>query len=84
MPQNITSHDISPLASNTYRSMKKLASIIILLYNIILAPFAVVEIDRISTMGIDMSIMLFMAVPIMVSVVNVLLHFLPPTQPNND
>ena len=47
------------------------------MYNMILAPFAVVEIDRISSMGIDMAIMLFMAVPIMLSVVNVLLHFLP-------
>lgn len=57
--------------------MKQIASILILMYNMILAPFAVVEIDRISSMGIDMAIMLFMAVPIMLSVVNVLLHFLP-------
>ena len=62
--------------------MKKLASILILMYNMILAPFAVVEIDRISAIGIDMSILLFMAAPIMLSVVNVMLHFLPPSSSN--
>lgn len=62
--------------------MKKLASILILMYNMILAPFAVVEIDRISAIDIDMSILLFMAAPIMLSVVNVMLHFLPPSSSN--
>lgn len=62
--------------------MKQIASILILMYNMILAPFAVVEIDRISAIGIDMAIMLFMAVPIMLSVVNVMLHFLPPSSSN--
>lgn len=62
--------------------MKQIASILILMYNMILAPFAVVEIDRISAIGIDMAIMLFMAVPIMLSVVNVMLHFLPSSSSN--
>ena len=62
--------------------MKQIASILILMYNMILAPFAVVEIDRISAIGIDMSILLFMAAPIMLSVVNVMLHFLPPSSSN--
>ena len=62
--------------------MKQIASILILMYNMILAPFAVVEIDRISAIDIDMSILLFMAAPIMLSVVNVMLHFLPPSSSN--